>query len=150
MIKEFVKAWDKNKGNLEEYFRTHEQGDYSEYRVLVKLLFDIVINPEIEAESIWSYNKKFDTSRIVEIDDGEYQGTLIFLLHRNMYNPSLEHYVYTSVKYGSCSACDILLGINDYCLDEYPCEEQINDYMQLSLHLLQQCKIMKEEDDICE
>lgn len=150
MIKEFVLAWEKNKDKLERYFRTNKQELYAEYNDLVKLLFDIVINPEIEAESIWTYNKKFDTSRILEIDDGEYQGTLIFVLHRNKYCPSVEDYVYTSVDYGSCSHCDILLRINDYCTETLPCEEQIRDYMQLSLHLLQRCKYMEQEDDICE
>lgn len=28
MVKEFCKAWEANKGNLEEYFRTHTQDNY--------------------------------------------------------------------------------------------------------------------------
>lgn len=31
MIKSFVEAWDKNKGKLEEYIRTHNQIEYDSY-----------------------------------------------------------------------------------------------------------------------
>lgn len=55
MIKEFCLAWEKNKEKLEEYFRNTPQNEYSDYEDFVKLLFDIVINPEI--------NRKFDTKK---------------------------------------------------------------------------------------
>ena len=31
MVKEFCLAWEKNKGKLEEYFRTTKQGEYDGY-----------------------------------------------------------------------------------------------------------------------
>lgn len=136
MVKEFCLAWEKNKGKLEEYFRTTKQGEYSNYKDLVKLLFDIVINPSIEN----SY-ERFDTENILVIDDGDYQGTQVFVLHRNDYQPSVEDYVYTNTYYGSCSGCDILQAIHWY---EYglPDDEQVKDYMELCLHLLQKCNFM--------
>lgn len=106
MIKEFCLAWERNKGKLEEYFRTTEQNEYDEYKTLVGLLFDIVINPE--------FHNKFDTKNILNIDDGDYQWTEIFILHKNVYQPDIKDYVYTNVYYGSCSGCDTLLSINDY------------------------------------
>lgn len=143
MVKEFCLAWGKNKGELEEYFRTTKQGEYSDYEDLVKLLFDIVINPSIKN----SY-KRFDTENILVIDDGDYQGTLVFVLHRDHCQPSIEDYVYTNVCYGSCSYCDTLQGIHGY---EYglPDEQQVEDYMELCLHLLQRCNFMidKTEED---
>lgn len=136
MIKEFCLAWEKNKGKLEEYFRTTEQGEYHGYDDLVKLLFDIVINPSIEDNYYW-----FDTKNILVIDDGDYQGTQVFVLHRDKYQPNVEDYVYTNAYYGSCSYCDTLQGIHGY-ESGLPDEQQVEDYMSLCLHLLQRCNFM--------
>ncbi len=145
MIKDFVRAWDKNKNKLEKYFKTTEQSKYCEYKDIVKRLFDIVINPECGIyPSVFSY--EFDTKRMLVIDDGDYQGTLIFILHRNTYQPYVEDYVYTSVSYGSCSGCDTLQSIHLYD-DGLPTEQQVKDYMTLRLHLLQKCHYMKEDDE---
>ena len=136
MVKEFCKAWETNKGNLEEYFRTHTQDNYDSYEALVELLFDIVINPTV----------LFDTGNIKVIDHGDWQGTLVFVLHRDCYQPSVEDYVYTSVNYGSCSGCDTLQSIHNYGT-ELPSEGQIKDYMTLCLHLLQRCNYMVNTED---
>lgn len=78
------------------------------------------------------------------IDNGDYQGTQIFIIPSNTYQPSVEDYVYTNTYYGSCSGCDTLQAISNY-EEGFPDEEQIKDYMELSLHLLQKCKWLKEE-----
>lgn len=140
MIQEFVLAWEKNKSKLEEYIRTHKMGTYISYQSLTKLLFDIVINPERAG-----YHEPFDTEGILSIDDGDYQGTLIFILHENTYQPSTNNYVYTSVYYGSCSGCDVLQSIHFYDYDAFPSKEQVSDYMELLLHILQNCHYMKED-----
>lgn len=129
-----------NKDKLEEYFRTTKQDEYGNYEDLVKLLFDIVINPSIESDYY-----RFDTENILVIDDGDYQGTQVFILHRDQYQPSVEDYVYTNTYYGSCSYCDTLLGISG-CSDELPSESQVNDYMDLCLHLLQKCHYMIDKE----
>lgn len=136
MVKEFCKAWEANKGNLEEYFRTHTQDNYDSYDALVKLLFDIVINPSMKSDYY-----RFRTDDMTVLDHGEWQGTLIFILHMNCYQPSVDEYVYTSMGYGSCSGCDTLQGIHNYGT-ELPSEQQIKDYMTLCLHLLQRCNYM--------
>lgn len=139
MLIEFIRAWDANKKKLENYFRTHEQDRYDSYETLVKLLFNIVINPFIESD----YNR-FNTD-ITVLDHGGYQGTQIFILHRYCCQPSVTDYVYTSVYYGSCPGCDTLSGISAYN-DGLPDEEQIKDYMSLCLHLLQRCSYLKDEE----
>lgn len=139
MVKEFCLTWEKNKEKLEKYFRTTKQDEYYEYEDLVKLLFDIVINPSIESDYY-----RFDTENILVIDDGDYQGTQVFILHRNVYQPSVEDYVYTNTYYGSCSGCDTLQGIHGY-ESGLPDEEQVKDYMELCLHLLQKCNFMVDE-----
>lgn len=83
---------------------------------------------------------------ILEIDDGDYQGTEIFILHKNVYQPYIEDYVYTSTYYGSCSGCDTLMGISEYD-DGLPSESQVKDYMDLCLHLLQKCHYMIDEEE---
>lgn len=145
MIKDFVKAWDLNKNKLEEYIKTHKQEEYDSYEALVKLLFDIVINPSIEeGNSVFGFSERFDTENILTIDDGDYQGTQIFILHKATYQPCVEEYVYTSVYYGSCCCCDTLQSIHSYD-DGLPNETQVKDYMQLLLHLLQKCHMMSED-----
>ena len=141
MIKEFCLAWEKNKDKLEEYFRKTRQEEYGNYEDLVKLLFDIVINPSIECD-----HYRLDTENILVIDDGDYQGTQVFILHRDQYQPSVEDYVCTNTYYGSCSGCDTLLSINEY-EDGLPSESQVNDYMDLCLHLLQRCHYMIDEEE---
>ena len=140
MIKEFIEKWNKYNKKLEEYFKNTEQKEYSEYKDIVKLLFELVINRDEESDC-----NKFDTENILVINDGDYQGTEIFILHKDIYQPSIEEYVYTNTYYGSCSGCDTLLGISSYD-DEKPNEQQVKDYMELALHLLQKCKYMNEGD----
>lgn len=136
MIKEFVEKWDKYKKDLEDYFRNTKQEEYDTYKEIVKALFEKVINKDIDYE-------EYDTENILVIDDGDYQGTQIFILHKRTYQPSVEEYVYTNTYYGSCSGCDTLQGISCYH-DGLPDEEQVKDYMELALHLLQKCKYMED------
>ena len=135
MIAEFVDRWYRYKGELEDYFRNTPQQEYSEYSDIVKLLFEKIINQEDVCE--------FDTENFLVIDDGNYQGTQIFIFHKNVYQPNIEDYVYTDTYYGSCSYCDTLQGISHYD-DGCPDEEQVKSYMQLALNLLQKCKYFEE------
>lgn len=146
MIKEFVRYWEVGKENLRDYFKKTKQEKYSEYKDLVVALFKYVINPGIQCDSAHTrcYDA-YDTKKITVIDDGDYQGTLLFVLPRRSYQPFVDDYVYTSVCYGSCSGCDTLLGISHYS-DVLPNKNQIDDYMTLCLHLLQNCRFMECED----
>ena len=130
MLKEIVGKWDTNKGKLEEWFKKTAQSEYNSYEKIVKALFDLVIN---DSES--DYNN-WDTSKIHVIDDGDYQGTQLFLIPKKTYQPSPEDYLITHTYYGSCSGCDTLQGINSY-EDGVPNDSQLKDYMELALHLIQ-------------
>ena len=135
MIDEFVKAWDERKDTLREYIRTHEQSEYDEYEKLVRVLFDVVINPGTE--------NKWDTGRIHVIDDGDYQGTQLFIIPLEVYQPCHWDYVVTCHDYGSCSGCDTLMAISNYEARR-PDDSQVDEYMTLLLHLLQSCKTIYE------
>lgn len=140
MIKDFIEAWDKNKYKAEEFIKTHEQSEYcNSYKDLVKLLFDIVINPAFDNDC-----EKYDTENIMVIDDGDYQGTQVFILHEKTYQPNVKNYIYTHVYYGSCSGCDTLMSICYWDEDKIPSKEQVSDYMTLLLHLLQHCVCMSD------
>ena len=139
MIKEFIEKWDKYKNDLEDYFRYTEQIEYDEYEKIVKILFEKIINKDLKYDS-----ERFDVEDLLKIDDGDYQGTQIFILHKDSYQPNVEEYVYTSTYYGSCSGCDTLQAISSYDRG-LPDEEQVKDYMTLALHLLQKCYYMQGE-----
>lgn len=139
MIKDFNYDWELSKDELKEYIKHHKLNEYADnYESLVKTLFKYVIN----AENTNDY-ERYDIDDMKVIDDGSYQGTQIFILHKDTYQPSITDYVYTSNYYGSCSGCDTLLWITGYCLDDLPNNDQVNDLMSLFLHLLQNCEKMK-------
>lgn len=143
MIQEFVKAWDANREALREYIRTHNQKEYDEYVKLVKIMFDVVINPYFKYDPC---NLSYNTDAIHVIDDGNYQGSQLFIIPNNDYQPSPYEYVWTHCSYGSCSGCDTLLAISGYD-SGLPSEEQVDDYMTLLLHLLQRCKYLMPYDE---
>lgn len=136
MIPEFVKAWDERKDALREFIHTHNQSEYDEYEKLVRILFDVVTNPSIENK-----RGRWNTAKIHVIDDGDYQGTQLFIIPRDVYQPNNDDYVVTCQGYGSCSGCDLLLGISSYD-SGLPDDEQVKEYMTLLLHLLQRCKMV--------
>jgi hypothetical protein len=86
-----------------------------------------------------------DPTRIHQIDDGDYQGTLLFVIAASGYQPS--DYWYVKVGYGSCSGCDTLQAIDGYggYSDEAPSKDQVDDYMTLALHIIQGLKSMQGE-----
>ena len=141
MIKEFVNQWDKNKKELEEYFRTHKQEEYNKYLKIVKLLIQYVLNEGLKDDCD---EIKINPDTLTEIDFGDYQGTLIYVFAEDTYQPSTNETFYTSVAYGSCSGCDTLQDIQEYGLEEFPNEEQVEDYMKLSLDILQKINRFKD------
>jgi hypothetical protein len=130
-----LEAWDKNNNLLKDYFRSTEQSEYNSYLALLKKTLEIIFegNDEYEYPSL---------ERITEINYGSYEGTLVYIIGNNGYAPTLDEHWYTSVEYGSCSACDTLLGINRYD-DGLPNEEQVEKYWTLCLHLMQKMKRME-------
>ena len=108
MIQELVKQWEENKHKLEEYFKTTKQEEYSSsYKQIVTKVFELCL-PKADDYS------GFDLSKMTVIDDGDYQGTQIFIIPKDTYQPSVGDYVMTNTYYGSCSVCDTLQGICSY------------------------------------
>ena len=133
MVEEFIQQWEENKHKLEEYFRTTEQSEYAQnYASIVRLIFNFCI---IKADDVTNFNLE----NMTVIDDGDYQGTQIFIIPKDTYQPRMSEYVITNTYYGSCSGCDTLARIREY-EDGLPTEDQVKEYMTLALHLVQKLK----------
>lgn len=141
MNKEIIKQWDENKHKLEEFFRTDSELDDCSYHYIVKKVFEIAVPNGVgfDDEETW------DTDRIAEIDFGDYQGDLIYIIPLSTYQPSPTECLLTTVSYGSCSGCDTLQAIQSEGGEEYPTEEQLEQYMMLALHLVQSAKMLYED-----
>jgi len=145
MIKEFVQAWDARKDILRHYIESTDQRQYETYEELTKALFSLVVNPWREENGEYV----FDVNNLHMIDDGEYQGTQLFVIPFDTYQPSSYQYVITFQEYGSCSGCDMLQGIQSEG-ESYrglPTTGQVDQYMTLLLHLLQRCKFPFDYND---
>ena len=142
MIKYCIEKWDKNKDILRSVLSNDEllnhvlnkndddPLEYLEYKDLVKLTVMFILNDENE----WNENK------IKEIDDGDYQGTLLYLIPEDTYQPNSSEYLMTFVEYGSCSGCDTLQRIQCF-LDTKSRDKSIDDLMNLCKDLI--CNMIK-------
>ena len=72
MIPEIVKAWEENKPTIRKYFEVEHQ---STYKDIIKNLIECISD-----EDEFEYGECPDPDRIHEIDDGDYQGTLVFVI----------------------------------------------------------------------
>lgn len=129
MLKIVVEKWWKNKKKLENVYRTGTTWNSCTYLDIVKETINTILNDNDEYP-------KWDIEHITQIDNGDYQGTYLYLIPENTYQPSADEYLMTYVYYGSCSGCDTLQAIQDW-RGNLLNEEQIKEFMTLSLHLLE-------------
>jgi len=125
MIEKFVNNFMTRKNLLRNKFTRHPK-DYGE---LVKWVIEVI------------GDDKLDFDKIHEIDDGNYEGMLVFIIPEKSLLPY--HYWATSVSYGTCGGCDTLEEIRENgSLGENAelSEQQKDDYMALSLHLVQKLR----------
>ena len=119
MLKYCVDQWEKNKENLREALEQFDfDKDYMGYKVLMSLIITHILE------------NKWDSENFTTIDDGDYQGTLLFVIPERCYQPNAENYLMTYVEYGSCSCCDTMLAI-------LGSDTMVEDLMTLALHMIQ-------------
>ena len=141
MIKYCLKKWNKKKNKLEEVLKHDTTLNDCEYGYLVKLVVENILNGEDEDDE-WMWDSTWDSEKITTIDNGSYQGTLIFLIPIKTYQPCEYEYLMTFVSYGSCSGCDTLLHIQSWHDEgEKPTQQQLKDYMILCKDLV--CNMIK-------
>ncbi len=140
---DFVKRqWEKNAPLLEKAISSDTDHESWYYKDLVELVVRYILNDGISApqdkwsDAVCDWNDK----AVTEIDDGDYQGTLLFLIPRWGFQLLPEHYLCTYVVYGSCSICDTLQHIQwgeeaGIWENQLPTWQQVKDYMTLCRHL---------------
>lgn len=135
MDMELVKRWDANKESIRKAFEEKRPGEYID---IIRAVVDAIGGEE------YSDGPSLDPSRIHQIDDGYYQGTLVFVIAAKGYQPS--EYWSVLVSYGSCSGCDTLQSIHNYS-DEKPTDAEVDAYMTLALHVVQKLKKLGDYED---
>ena len=133
MLKIIVSHWDKNKDKLRSILAERTDLNSVNYEDLVKLTFETIYNNGLDGLNADYYS--LDLDKIHVIDDGDYQGTLLFLIPFNSYQPCEYEYLMTYVGYGSCSGCDTLQAIQDYG-EEKLTDQQVEDFMKLCKDIL--------------
>lgn len=128
MLKYCLNKWNENRGLLEEKLSKDSTLNSCDYKYLVELVVDFILNPG-ECD-------KWDSKHITVVDNGDYQGTQLFLIPRDSYQPSEYEYLMTYVGYGSCSGCDTLLAIQDWSNEKDLTERQVKDFMTLCKDLI--------------
>ena len=127
MIQEFVDAFMASKQQLRDKFSEKNP----EYIDIVRAVISVMPG---------GYGQP-DAEIVHEIDDGDYQGTLVYVIGAKGYQPY--DYWYVRVCYGSCSGCDTLKSImSDGDYGEHPNSNQVDQYMTLALHVVQGLKKM--------
>ena len=137
MINSIIEQWDLNKHNLKQHFESTDQREYWSYKKILELIFDLVILKVDKDDVSFTIQKE----NIRTIDDGEYEGTLIYIIPIDRPFIDVSDYLITDNYYGSCSWCDILLSISG-CESKKPNEEQVRQYMTIALHLVQKLRWM--------
>lgn len=135
MEKVFIDAWNEKSELIEERMRdianTYASSLYCyiDYGTILHTALKCMFGDE-------NGDCKFgfpDFENIHEIDDGEYQGTLLFVIPEHTYQP--RDYWLVKVGYGSCSCCDTLKAV----LEEPECE-MAKGLKTLAMHMVQSAK----------
>lgn len=131
MEKEIIERWENGKGNLREWFESQDLSDYCDYEKIVHALIRHCLNYGYDTDNYGCISEQFEVS-----DYGCYQGTQIFLLHKECYQPNAGDYYVFDNDYGSCSACDTLQDIL------YGSNDKGDGLMTLCLHMVQRMKCL--------
>ena len=134
MLKYCRDKWNENKDKLEDALREANNLNSCDYKDLVALVVEHILNPgECDCDM-------YDPKNITVIDNGDYQGTQLFMIPMDTYQPSEYEYLLTYVGYGSCSGCDTLQSIQEWDGKKLT-DSQIKDFMKLCGDLV--CSIVK-------
>lgn len=137
MLKIMKERWDLNKNKLEHELRTRKGLNNCDYHDLVTLTFETIFNSSAEDD----YGKKLDLDSLSRIDDGDYQGTLLFVIPFEVYQPCDGEYIMTYIGYGSCSGCDALQAAQEWTENDLLEDWQVKDFMSICKSII--CNTVK-------
>ncbi len=126
MITKFVDNFMKGKGELRKVF---EKAHPKEYVDIVEAVIEVISDGDCSDP---------DPATIQAIKNGDdYQGSTLFVINDDMC--TVEKYWCVAISYGSCSTCDIIERIREFP-DDKPNVQQVDDYITLCLHIVQNIK----------
>ena len=130
MIKYALKKWNENKDVLRNAIQQAEKDKRGawDYNDIVKLVCRYIFN-----ENTTDKDPKINIEGITMIDNGGYQGTLLFMMPFDTYQPAEYEYLMTYVGYGSCSGCDTLqrIQLDEMYYNVNSTDDLIDSYMAL-------------------
>lgn len=135
MIKFCLQQWDRNKNALRQKIETDKSVNSCDYKYFVYMVVKYIFN-----DNELPYTG-YDYSKITVINDGNYSGTILFLIPEASYCPSESQYLMTFANYGSCSVCDTLKRIQELSSKDLPTAKQVDLYMILCKDLV--CNTIK-------
>lgn len=131
MIQKFVDQFMAAKTAMLAEFKANRVPSYEE---IFQRVIAALNNNAAQDEYGWPSPK-----RITVIDDGDYQGTRVFVVGANGYQPST--YWFCLVSYGSCSGCDALQQVQGW--DDEVTDKEAEATWTLALHMVQSLKVME-------
>jgi hypothetical protein len=134
MIQPFVDKFIAGQEDIKKDLKLNPPDNYDD---LVERVIK-VINPDTTE---YSMDELPDPERIHIIDDGNYQGTRLYIIGITGYQPSTYWSIY--VSYGSCSGCDSFQAIQNY--EDTVSDQQADDYYLMMLHMVQSMKEISDE-----
>jgi hypothetical protein len=133
MIQEFVDKFMASEQDIKDNLRSERPGGYGD---LVARLVTVLSEGGPD-----DYGAP-DPQRIHVIDDGDYQGTKLYVIGAEGYQPSTYWVIF--VNYGSCSGCDSFESIMSDGDWETVNDEQVQDLWSMMLHMVQSMKVIGE------
>lgn len=123
--------WDKNKKLLEEELCCRDLSQLDSYEDVFGLIIEVILNNNDK-------ELKWDVSKLTRVDDGDYQGTILFVIPEDCYQPDEASYLMGYVGYGSCSGCDALQAItpSPWGEEEYDVNKTVSEFMRLAAQML--------------
>lgn len=129
MNKTIIANWQANKALIRNAIKDEPPGNY-------EALVNLVVKHVGRLDSF----KSLDYNNIVTIDHGHYQGTLLFIIPEDTYQP--DNYWFVKVSYGSCSVCDTFESVRERDDEDL----KLNGFMSMALHIAQGLKRLEGVD----
>ncbi len=132
MIQEFVDRFMDATPELKAKLKESRPSDYDE---LVRMVVDTLHSDDYGSP---------DPGRITVIDHGGYQGTRLYIVGADGYQPSTYWSIF--VSYGSCSGCDTFQAnrAGAFWDDDSISDEEVNGNWTMMLHMVQSMKVVGE------
>ena len=124
MIVEYIDRFKEIENQLKEKYIENKPTGY----------YDAILKDTLELMFIDEEYGTPDFTNIHRVDDGDYQGTLLFIVPERCYQPN--KYWIVKVSYGSCSHCDTYQSIDEIS----DVREKSSQFTTLALHMIESMK----------